>query len=189
MTDPGGPYAKPLPTLTSPRLVLRAFAPGDAPDVRRYLADESVARNTLTIPHPYPDGAAEEFIARHAPDWQAGKRATWAITRKADGALVGAIGLQLTRTHRRAELGYWIAAPEWGKGFATEATRRVIDFAFDDLGLHRVEAHHFIENPASGRVMRNAGMVPEGVHRGVVWRDGVARDLASFAILRTDRRA
>ena len=81
-----------------------------------------------------------------------------------------------------------MSRPEWGKGYATEATRRIIAFAFDDLGLHRVEAHHFLENPASGRVMRNAGMTPEGVHRAVVWRDGVARDLASYAILRTDPR-
>lgn len=188
MTDPGGIFATPLPTLTADRLVLRAFVPGDAADVRRYLADAAVARNTLTIPHPYPDEAADEFITRHAPDWQAGKRATWAVTRAEGGALVGAIGLQLHRAHRRAELGYWIAAPEWGKGYATEATRRLIAFAFDDLALHRVEAHHFIENPASGRVMRNVGMVPEGVHRGVVWRDGAPRDLASYAILRNDPR-
>lgn len=188
MTDPGGLFAQPLPTLTADRLVLRAFVLEDASEVRRYLGDARVARNTLTIPHPYPDEAADEFIARHGPDWQAGRRATWAITRRDDAALVGAIGLQLNRAHRRAELGYWIAAPEWGKGFATEATRRVIAFAFDEIGLHRVEAHHFLENPASGRVMRNAGMIPEGVHRSVVWRDDAPRDLASFAILRNDPR-
>ena len=52
MTDPGGLFAKPLPTLVAHRLLLRAFVPDDAPDVRRYLAEETVARNTLTIPHP-----------------------------------------------------------------------------------------------------------------------------------------
>ena len=56
------------------------------------------------------------------------------------------------------------------------------------LGLHRVEAHHFVENPASGRVLEHVGMTAEGVHRGVVWRDDRPRDLRSYAILRTDPR-
>lgn len=185
---PEGPFALPLPVIPADRLVLRPFAPADAPQVQRYLSDASVSRQTLTVPHPYPEGAADEFIAGHAPAWAAGKSATWAITRREDGALVGAIGLKIVRAHRRAEVGYWIAAPEWGKGYATEATRAAIAFGFDELGLHRIEAHHYLENPASGQVMRNAGMIPEGVHRGVVWRDGVPRDLASFAILRTDPR-
>ncbi|MBX7118423.1 MAG: GNAT family N-acetyltransferase [Gemmatimonadaceae bacterium] len=188
MTDPGPPFDAPLPTLRTARLVLRAFATADAGAVARNLADGRIAQNTLTIPHPYPAGAAEEFIASHAPAWSAGKRATWAVTRAADGELVGAIGLALARAHRRAEIGYWIAIAEWGKGYATEATRGVVAYAFETLGLHRVEAHHFLENPASGRVMRNAGLQPEGVHRGAVWREGRPRDLASYAILATDPR-
>lgn len=187
--DPiGAPHDRPLPRLETDRLVLRPFVPADAAAVTRALADREVARQTLTVPHPYPEGAADEFIAGHAPAWAAGKGATWAIAERAGGALVGAIGLRIVRAHRRAEIGYWIARPSWGKGYATEATRRVIAFGFDDLGLHRLEAHHFLENPASGQVMRNAGMIPEGVHRGVVWRDGTPRDLAAFAILRTDPR-
>ena len=188
MSDPGPPFDAPMPSLTSDRLVLRPFVPTDAADMELYLADAAVARNTLTIPHPYPKGGAIAFISTHAPAWAVGKGATWALTRRTDGALVGAFGLRLTRPHKRGEIGYWIAPPEWGKGYATEASRRVIAFAFDDLALHRVEAHHFIENPASGKVMRNAGMRPEGVHRAVVWRDGAPRDLASYAILRTDPR-
>lgn len=188
MTDPGPPYTGAQHVLRTERLVLRPFTLEDAPDVRRYLADAAVARNTLTVPHPYPEGAAEEFIAAQAPAWAAGKRVTWAVTRTQDGALVGAIGLQLTRVHKRAEVGYWIARPEWGQKYATEATRRVVAYAFDVLDLHRVEAHHFLENPASGRVMENVGMIPEGVHRAVVWRDGTPRDLRSYAILRIDPR-
>lgn len=188
MAPPVPPFADPLPDLRTERLLLRPFVAGDASDVRRSLADGDVAGMTLTVPHPYPDSAADEFIAAQAPAWAAGKRATWAVTRGGDGALVGAIGLQLTLPHRRAEVGYWIAKPEWGRGYATEATRRVVAFAFDVLGLNRVEAHHFLENPASGRVMVNVGMLPEGVHREVVWRDGRARDLKSYAILRSDPR-
>jgi RimJ/RimL family protein N-acetyltransferase len=188
MATPQAIFSTSQPTLSGPRLVLRPFAPSDADEVRRNLGDGRVAENTLTIPHPYPPGAAEEFISAQPTAWSEGKRATWAITRKEDGVLVGAIGLRLAWAHRRGEIGYWIAVQEWGRGYASEATRCVIAFAFDDLDLHRVEAHHFVENPASGQVMKNAGMRPEGVHRGVVWRDGRPRDLASFGILRTDPR-
>lgn len=177
-----------MPSLTSERLVLRAFVPSDASDVTRYLSDAAVARNTLTIPHPYPAGAAEEFIARHAPDWSAGKRAVWAITDGVDGALRGAVGLHFARAHHKAEVGYWIAVPAWGKGIATEAVRRVIAFGFDELALHRIDAQHYAENPASGRVMTKAGMRHEGLMRGVVFRDGIPRDNELYAILRTDPR-
>jgi RimJ/RimL family protein N-acetyltransferase len=188
MTDPGPPYTGPQHVLRTDRLVLRPFTMDDAADVRRYLSDAAIAKHTLTIPHPYPDGAADEFIAAQAPAWAAGKKVTWAVTRAKDGVLVGAISLQLTRAHRRCEVGYWIARPEWGQKYATEATRRVVAYAFDVLDMHRVEAHHFVENPSSGRVMENVGMSPEGLHRGVVWRDGAPRDLRSYAILRTDPR-
>jgi len=188
MNAPGGLFAKPMPTLGSERLVLRPFTPADAPDVTRYLSEAAVARQTLTVPHPYPEGAAAEFIGRHAADWTAGKRAVWAITMRDDGTLVGAIGLHLVPAHRKAEVGYWIGVPAWGKGIATEAVRRVIAFGFDDLGLHRLDAQHYVENPASGRVMVKAGMRYEGRLRGVVFRDGVPRDDELYAILRTDPR-
>lgn len=178
----------PMPTLTSERLAFRPFVPDDAPDVTRYLSDAAVARQTLTIPHPYPAGAAEEFIARLAPDWAAGKRAVWAITIRDGGALVGAIGLHFALAHHKAEVGYWIGVPAWGKGIATEAVRRVIAFGFDELGLHRLDAQHYVENPASGRVMIKAGMRYEGRLRGVVFRDGVPRDDELYAIIRTDPR-
>lgn len=188
MPDPGPPYDAPLPTVRTARLLLRPFIPADAEAVARNLSDGRIAQSTLTIPHPYPAGAAEEFIASHAPQWAAAKRATWAVTLLADGSLVGAIGLMLVRAHHRAEIGYWISTAAWGRGYATEATRSIIAFGFEALGLHRIEAHHFLENPASGRVMRNAGMRPEGVHRAAVWRDERPRDLASYAILATDPR-
>jgi ribosomal-protein-alanine N-acetyltransferase len=180
--------AAPIPTLDAPRIRLRPFAASDADALQGHLGDGRIAATTLMIPHPYPPGAAAEFIGRHADSWREGKGVTWAVTELTSGRLVGAIGLRLTLAHHRGEVGYWIAVDDWGKGYATEATRRVIAFAFDALGLHRVEAHHFIENPASGRVMERCGMRAEGVVRGAVFRDGAPRDLALYGILRTDLR-
>jgi len=181
-------FSAPLPTLVASRLTLRAFNDSDAATVEARLADPEVSRHTLNIPHPYPPGSAAPWIATHAESWAEGKSGTWAIARTADGALVGAISLRFARAHQRAEVGYWVSREEWGKGIATEAARRLIAFAFDELGLHRVDAHHFVENPASGRVLVHAGMRAEGTRRGAVFRDGVPRDLVEYAILRTDER-
>lgn len=188
MTDRDQLFAAPLPTLESRLLVLRPFVAADADALQSHLADGRVAGTTLTIPHPYPMGAAQEFLGRLPVAWREGKRATWALEPRGGGPLLGAIGLQINQAHHRGEVGYWVAVAEWGKGYATDATRRVIAFAFDVLGLHRVEAHHFTGNEASGRVMQRAGMRVEGVMRGAVFRDGTPRDLALYAILRTDPR-
>lgn len=175
-----------MPTLRTARLVLTPFVPGDAPAVARCLAVEEVARGTLTIPHPYPPELAAAWLARHAAWYADGKQVIWALRRGED--LVGAMGLHVVPAHRRAEVGYWIARHAWSEGFATEALRAVIACGFDTFGLHRIDAQHYVENPASGRVMRKVGMRHEGRLRGVVFRDGVPRDNELYAILRDDPR-
>ena len=89
-----------LPTLVTRRLVLRPFDAADADVVRRLAGDPRVAATTLNIPHPYPDGAAEAWIARHAGEAADDRTVTLAVTR--DDAVVGAVGLRLEPAHRRA---------------------------------------------------------------------------------------
>jgi RimJ/RimL family protein N-acetyltransferase len=181
-------FAAPQPTLDTRRHHLRPFTVDDAPRVQTILGDAEVARRTLMIPHPYPEGAALQWMATHAEAWRTGKNATWAVVRHFDGLLVGTISLRLALAHRRAEAGYWVAREAWGEGIATEALGAILRWGFETLSLHRVEAHHFSENPASGRVMVKAGMRHEGRVRGAVWRDDVPRDLELYGILRTDPR-
>lgn len=197
MPRPDLPPLPPQPTLQTPRLSLRPLRADDAPTLLRELSDVEVARETLSIPHPYSMARAEEFLADIPKRFEAGKGMVWAIVERAPdasvadaagGALIGAVGLNLTRAHRRAELGYWISKSRWGQGIATEASRAVIAYGFDALGLHRIDAHHFVENPASGVVMRKLGMQREGRLRAMVWRDGVPRDLELYAVLATDPR-
>lgn len=173
------------PTLTTPRLLLRPFTLTDAPAVQRLAGDAAVAEMTLNIPHPYPDGAAESWIASHPVAWAEGTTATFAIVTATDG-VCGAVGLHITRAHDRGELGYWIGRPFWGQGLATDAVRAVLTFAFDTLGLHRVQASHLPRNPASGRVMQKVGMQREGLHRGRYRKGDVFEDVIEYAILRTD---
>jgi [ribosomal protein S5]-alanine N-acetyltransferase len=176
------------PTLNTARLTLRPFRPDDAFDVERYAGTREVADTTLNIPHPYPHGGAADWIQQHRAAWTRGTSATFAVVLTETGRLVGAISLMIKREHRRAELGYWIAPDSWDSGYATEASRRVIGFGFEGLGLHRIEARHFLRNPASGQVMKKLGMQPEGIERDSAIKWDQFESLAVYSILEPEWR-
>jgi len=177
------------PILITERLILRPFVPDDAFDVERFAGMREIADTTLSIPHPYPHGAAAAWILTHSPAWENGSTATFAIVETKTGRLVGVTSLMINREHRRAELGYWIALDRWNRGYATESNQRLIDFGFEVLGLHRIEARHFLRNPASGRVMQKLGMRPEGVERDWAVKGDGYESLAVYSILESEWRA
>lgn len=189
MRDSSNRGAEPQPTLTTDRLTLRPFDHDDAFDVERLAGMREIADTTLNIPHPYPHGGAAEWILLHRPAWAQGTSVTFAITETETCKLVGAVSLIIKREHRRAELGYWIAVDSWNLGYATEASRRMIDFGFEVLGLHRIEARHFLRNPASGEVMKKLGMQPEGVERDWAIKWERFESLALYSILESEWRA
>ena len=175
-----------LPVLETERLRLCPFTLNDAPRVSELAGAFEVASTTLLIPHPYPDGAAEAWIATHGEQARNGEIYTFAITRRENGLLVGAISLGVNRDHNRAEMGYWLGVPFWGQGIMTEAARRLIAFGFNDLKLNRVFATYLTRNPASGRVMQKAGMTYEGTARQAVRKWDVYEDLGMYGIVRAD---
>ena len=177
------------PTLETGRLRLRPFGLADAVDVQRLAGTRAVAETTLTIPHPYPDGAAATWIAGHREGWAAGQHVVYAVTSASDGELIGAVGLAVKPAHASAELGYWIAEQRWGRGYATEAAGALCAYAFATLGMHRIQARHLPRNPASGRVMQKLAMQHEGVMRGAVRKWGRFEDLALHAVLAPDWHA
>jgi RimJ/RimL family protein N-acetyltransferase len=174
------------PELTTERLVLRPFTLADAPSVQRLAGDMAVASTTGRIPHPYEDGLAEEWISTHQQAFEEDKEAVFAITLKADGTLIGCVGLTINRDHERAVLGYWIGKPYWSNGYCTEAAAEVVRYGFTELGLNRIWATHFPRNPASGRVMAKIGMTHEGCWRQHFRRWGVLEDLELYAILKSE---
>lgn len=174
----------PVPTLTTERLILRAFTLADAKRVQQLAGDFEIADTTGHMPHPYHDGMATEWIGSHEQDFQEGTGATFAIILRETGELMGAIGLTIHKHHRRAEMGYWIGVAYWNHGYTSEAAQRVIAYAFEDLGLDRVYASHFSRNPASGRVMQKAGMTYEGTLREHFVRWTSPEDLAYYGILK-----
>ena len=112
----------------------------------------------------------------------------FAITLRAGGELIGAIGIDVEPEHARAELGYWIGVPYWGRGYATEAAAALVTRAFEVLGLQRVFAYHFTTNPASGRVLQKIGMRHEGTRRKHTRKWDEYPDSECYAILRAEWR-
>jgi RimJ/RimL family protein N-acetyltransferase len=151
------------------RLALRPAWSEDAAALARIAGDEAVARNLARLPFPYGLADAEAFIAS-----QARKRCPGLlIFRRTHGApqLIGVAGLDM-QPGSDPRLGYWLARPYWGLGYATEAGRAIVEIARDGFRLKRIEAGHFLDNPASGRVLRKLGFRPTGE---VVMRRSLAR--------------
>jgi len=171
--------------LATDRLLLRFFAPDDAPAVQRLAAAYEIAENTLLIPHPYPEGAAAAWIASHP---RSPNNHVFAITLHDGGDVAGAIGLEAQPERGRGEIGYWIGVPYWNRGYVTEAARAVIGWAFESLGLHRVFAYHFTRNPASGRVLQKIGMTHEGSLRQHEKKWDQFLDVEVYGILHSEWR-
>jgi [ribosomal protein S5]-alanine N-acetyltransferase len=176
------------PTLETPRLILRGFTLADTPRVLQLAGARAIAATTSMIPHPYPERAAEDWIATHQEALDGGWGLHFAVTLAGSGELIGACSLLIKDTHKRAELGYWIGEPYWGHGYATEAAKAVIGYGFS-RGVNRIFAEHFHTNPASGRVLQKAGMTYEGRLRQHMIKWGVPMDMEVYAILASEWRA
>ena len=141
------------------RLLLRPGWAEDAPALAGAIADERIARNLATAPWPYRLRDAEAFLSQPRDPLLP----SFLVFERTDGEprLVGSCGLG-RRPSGAVELGYWIARPFWGRGFATGASAALVDIA-RALRLPRLQASHFVDNPASGRVLEKLGFEPLGI--------------------------
>jgi ribosomal-protein-alanine N-acetyltransferase len=172
------------PTLETERLFLRPFCIADGKDVQRLAGDIRIAKMTLAVPHPYPDGAAEKWIATHSQSFLSGQGVTFAIALKSNQALIGCISIEgISKTHKCGEAGYWIGVDFWNQGFCTEALKALIEFGFKELGLNKITSRHMSKNPQSGKVMLKTGMMQEGVLRDDCFREGQFEDSVVYGIL------
>jgi len=175
------------PTLETERLALRPLTPRDAPALSRLAGRREIADTTISIPHPYSEEQARQWIAETAELFAKGKSAVFGMELKRGGSMAGTIGLRdIDAEHSQAELGFWVAVECWGQGYATEAARAVVGFGFERLGLNRIYAHHMVRNPASGRVLARIGMKQEGLLRQRVRKWGVFEDVVLMALLRQE---
>ncbi len=168
------------------RLTLRVYTLSDIPALMPLIGAREVAATTLRIPHPYAESDARDFIARTREGLLGGSELRLGIVVRDSDTLCGGVGLRIEGDHRRAELGYWIGVPYWGNGYATEAAKAVVKYGFRTLGLHRIFASHFANNPASAKVLRKIGMRHEGSLRGHILKWGEFLDLEMYAMLASD---
>lgn len=148
--------------LETRRLWLRWPRMADAAAILRLAGEKAVAEMTASIPHPYPADAAEPFIFAMRKGNALGEHLVLAITPRArPGELIGMIG-----AHRQATdapfIGYWLGAPHWGQGLATEAVQALIDSLFSLIDVKAVGADTRVINPASRRVLEKSGFRAEG---------------------------
>ncbi len=176
--------AYPDPPLRDGDVVLRPFADDDVPAIVAAVQDPRIKRFNTSIPDPYGERDARAWLSTHAAGLRAGLELNLAIT--AGGALVGAIGLgNLELAQGRGEVGYWVAAPARGHGYASRALRLLGDWALSEggLALARLQLTTDVENEASQRCAARAGFAREGVLRAYVEHRGARRDMVVWSRL------
>ncbi|MFW5438677.1 GNAT family N-acetyltransferase [Paenibacillus apiarius] len=150
-------------TITTERLFLRLFEESDAENVTKLCNNYNIYKSTLTLPYPYTIDCALSWIEHHIHNFIADKSYEFAICDRQTGTLYGAIALTNNQRFENGEIAYWLGEEFWGNGYATEASKAILDFAFNVKKYHKVYARHFASNPASGRVIQRIGMIKEGV--------------------------
>ena len=154
---------KPPKTIETDRLQLRPPTLDDAEALfNKYTQDEEVTKYLIWQPHKSVDDT-KEFMQYCVQCWDEKPVFPWIIERKEDNEIVGMIELRINQP--KADLGYVIAREYWGKGYASEVTKTVVNWAIAQEGIFRVWATCDVENPASARVLEKAGMQREGILR------------------------
>lgn len=169
--------------IATARLRLRPFRFSDVGEVHDYLQDPDMGRYLEGRGSPPTEAETAAIIARHILADRA-LRCVWALT-IADRP-IGAISINLAKEGRIAEIGYSVKKPLWGQGYAGEATRAVVDVAFESLpDLQRMQANIHPDNEGSIRVARRAGMDYEGTLRAYSYVRGEVADEVVYAVVRT----
>ena len=165
-------------------VVLRSWRVEDVPAVAAACQDDEIARWLALVPQPYTEEHARFYVEECI---QADEdRRAFAITDASTGDVVGSIDMRINRL-QTGHVGYWVAARARGRGVAADALRALSRWAFESLGLGRVELVTDPENIASQRVAEKAGFQREAVLRSILLnRDGSRRDGVMFSLLPED---
>jgi len=177
--------------LTTPRLVLRELRQDDAASIAKYVSDREIAKNLLVVPHPYSLKDAHEFLARCAKYRKKRLREVYnlALELTSERQLIGLVGLKgVDQFNGTGSLGYWLAQDYHRQGLMSEAVAAMIDFAFTELKLRRIDVCAFSENRASNGLIKKLGFTYEGKARKSL-RDratGAIHDENRYGLLQND---
>jgi len=173
-------------TLYTQRLKLRRFSVSDADAIfANWASDPLVAKYVTWDAHP-DTAVTQAVLSVWVEQYERATCYHWGI--ELDGLLIGGISVvDASEASGYAEIGYCIGHAWWGRGIVTEALARVMQYLFEDVGLHRIYLRHDVQNAASGRVMQKCGLTYEGTLREHHRRkDGTYADIALYGILRRE---
>lgn len=177
----GSPMAH-LP-LETERLLLRAYTRDDAAEITRLLNNTEMARFLMVIPHPFVEFDARTLVKAAWRRLTGGRGFDLLITVKDGGNRpVGSVGVGLHDEGARGELGFWIGHDYWGRGYASEAARRMIEFATETLGVERLTGTVATDNDASLAVLAKLGFVETGRGQKHVPSTGEMREVVFFEL-------
>ncbi len=172
-----------IPTLTTARLTLRQMKPSDYLDMYDYARQPRVTTYLLWEPHKSAD-VTHDYLRYIQGRYRVGDFYDWAVVDNQTKKMIGTCGFTTLDFHNNcAEIGYVLHPDYWGKGIAAEAVRRVMEFGFMELNVHRMEARYIDGNDASRRVMEKCGMKFEGIRRSSLYVKGTYQDIGCCAIL------
>lgn len=177
--------SSPGPVLQTPRLRLRPFQGMDVPAFHKLINDWEICRRVPDAPFPYSAQRAQEWVEAASARHDSGVVEQFAITEVQSGQLVGCVGVRRGKNKQVAELGYWVGRPHWRQGFALEACRRLVDWAFAELSLEQITAVVAADNEGSMAVLRHLGFSQTGQgHRVFSCRPGEKLPVKHFALFR-----
>ena len=172
--------------LETQRLVLRPFEEADAPALFPIMNDPEVTANLLISP-TFSEEDVAESIGKRIAALESRERYSLAVVLKETGELIGVCSLiSVSWEHLHAEVVYYLGKEFWGKGYTTEAARRLVQFGFEELGLERISVGCFVRNKASARIIEKLGFTFEGLARHAYKKDGEFLDELRFGMLRED---
>lgn len=170
-----------IPTLHTSRLTLRKLTVSDAFDMYDYSKRPEVSRYLLWSPHE-SQWATRGYLSYLQRQYAKKQFYDWAVTLTDSKKMIGTVGFTaFDIPNNSAEVGYVLSPDYWGKGIAAEALNKIIEFGFDRLDLHRLEARIMTENARSKRVAEKCGFVCEAVMRDKLYVKGEYRTIDIFA--------
>lgn len=176
-----------------PQIQIRRLLPSDAQSIYENVKDKAIVRYTLQIPHPYHFKDARAFINQSNRQRRQKTAYVFGIEllkpqHKYDKkGIIGVISLsKIDRKHKHCELGYWLGKHYWSRGIMSKAVNMILDFAFQNLKMHRVYASAFASNTASLRVLEKNDFLLEGILFEVFWRNQTWHNLFMYGILKNN---
>ena len=172
-----------MPKMESDRLVFRAIKKTDLNDIYEYSSDPKTSKYLAWEPHKDIEHT-KQFIEIILAKYKSGEYNDWALVAKDSGKMIGTCGFtKIDNENNSVEIGYIINPKFWGNGYATEAVKRILQFAFEELNVNRVEAKFMFGNEASLAVMEKSGMKLEGYLRDAIFVKGRYHTIGISSIL------